>query len=109
MGTNSRALFSPILELQIRSARPYTVKVSSPDRLADDPDRWRRLFNQFGHVSYVTVARGNGALLRAMAERRRVGRMLEGSTANVSEVRGLVFMTVYLTMVYVLLWKPLHV
>lgn len=78
------------MELQIRSARPYTVKVSSPDRLADDPDRWRRLFEQFGHVSYVTVARGNGALLRAMAERRRVGRMLEGSTANVSEVRGLV-------------------
>ncbi|CAN0563487.1 unnamed protein product, partial [Ectocarpus sp. 12 AP-2014] len=52
---------------QIHSAQPYTVKVSSPDPLADDPDRWRRLFAQFGHVSYVTVARGNGSLLRAMA------------------------------------------
>lgn len=62
------------------------MKVSSPDPLADDPDRWRRLFAQFGHVSYVTVARGNGNLLRALAERREAGRKLEGSTANVNEV-----------------------
>ncbi|CAM9879053.1 unnamed protein product [Ectocarpus sp. 4 AP-2014] len=71
---------------QIHSAQPYTVKVSSPDRLADDPDRWRRLFAQFGHVSYVTVARGNGALLRAMADRRAIGRRLEGSTPDVAEI-----------------------
>lgn len=63
------------------------MKVSSPDPLADDPDRWRRLFAQFGHVSYVTVARGNGSLLRAMARRRMVGKELEGSTTDVSEVR----------------------
>ncbi|CAN0469262.1 unnamed protein product, partial [Hapterophycus canaliculatus] len=70
----------------VHSAQAYTVKVSSPDPLADDPDRWRRLFAQFGHVSYVTVARGNGSLLRAMADRRAAGRRLEGSTANISEV-----------------------
>lgn len=70
----------------MHSARAYTVKVSSPDPLADDPDRWRRLFAQFGHVSYVTVSRGNGSLLRAMAERRMAGRVLEGSTANINEV-----------------------
>lgn len=62
------------------------MKVSSPDPLADDPDRWRRLFAQFGHVSYVTVARGNGALLRAMADRRAAGRRLESSTPDVAEV-----------------------
>eukprot|EP00752_Nemacystus_decipiens_P005744 g5197.t1 len=73
-------------DTQIHSAQPYTVKVSSPDPLADDPDRWRRLFAQFGHVSYVTVARGNGALLRAMYKRREAGRKLEGSTADVAEV-----------------------
>ncbi|CBJ32197.1 conserved unknown protein [Ectocarpus siliculosus] len=71
---------------QIHSAQPYTVKVSSPDPLADDPERWRRLFAQFGHVSYVTVARGNGALLRAMANRRAVGRRLESSTPDVAEI-----------------------
>ncbi|CAM9767689.1 unnamed protein product, partial [Ectocarpus sp. 8 AP-2014] len=71
---------------QIHSAQPYTVKVSSPDPLADDPDRWRRLFAQFGHVSYVTVARGNGALLRAMADRRAAGRRLESSTPDVAEI-----------------------
>lgn len=76
---------------QIHSARPYTVKVSSPDPLADDPDRWRRLFAQFGHVSYVTVCRGNGALLRSLVDRRMAGRKLEGSTANVSEVRDCAF------------------
>lgn len=62
------------------------MKVSSPDPLADDPDRWRRLFAQFGHVSYVTVCRGNGALLRALAGRRAAGRKLEGSTTNIAEV-----------------------
>lgn len=67
------------------------MKVSSPDPLADDPDRWRRLFAQFGHVSYVTVARGNGSLLRAMAERRVAGKVLEGSTSNTSEVSFPVF------------------
>lgn len=71
---------------QIHSAQTYTVKVSNPDPLADDPDRWRRLFAQFGHVSYVTVVRGNGSLLRAMSKRRKAGKILEGSTANVTEV-----------------------
>lgn len=80
----------PPLLPQLHSAQAYTVKVSSPDPLADDPDRWRRLFAQFGHVSYVTVARGNGSLLRAMADRRAVGRRLEGSTADIAEVGRLV-------------------
>ncbi|CAM9253148.1 unnamed protein product, partial [Laminaria digitata] len=73
-------------DTQTHSAQTYTVKVSNPDPLADDPDRWRRLFAQFGHVSYVTVVRGNGSLLRAMSKRRKAGRILEGSTANVTEV-----------------------
>lgn len=76
------------IHAQIHSAQTYTVKVSNPDPLADDPDRWRRLFAQFGHVSYVTVVRGNGALLRAMSKRRKAGRILEGSTANSTEVGG---------------------
>lgn len=87
LSTPLSLLLSPaVAPRQVHSARPYTVKVSSPDPLADDPDRWRRLFAQFGHVSYVTVCRGNGALLRALADRRKAGRKLEGSTANLPEV-----------------------
>ena len=39
-----------------------------------DPDEWRDFFGQFGHVTFVTVAKDNGPLITALAKRRAIMR-----------------------------------
>ena len=59
-----------------QTAQDYALMVNDPDPDATDPDEWQTFFNQWGHVSYVTIAFNNGELLSLMAERANVLRSL---------------------------------
>lgn len=39
--------------------------VENPGAENSDPDDWAEFFGQFGHVTFVTVAKDNGPLLKA--------------------------------------------
>jgi hypothetical protein len=65
---------SAALDESIQTAQDYSVMVDDPGPEDSDPDVWRDFFGQFGHVTFVTVAKDNGPLIKAMAERRAVMR-----------------------------------
>ena len=65
-----------------QTAQDYSIMVQDPDANATSPDEWQQFFSQFGHVSYVTVAIDNGELVRKLAERRLVSRMIAFETAT---------------------------
>ena len=48
---------------------------------ADEPDEWRRYFERWGRVAYVTIARDNRKLLAALARRRRLRDALHEQSA----------------------------
>lgn len=56
--------------------------VDDPEDADADPDEWAKFFAQFGHVTFVTVAKDNGTLIRAMADRRAIMREIMMSIGN---------------------------
>jgi hypothetical protein len=70
------------LDTSQQTAQDYSVLVHDPDPDATDPDEWKAYFSQFGEVASVTVALSNGALLRAMAERRFIKLMVQYETPD---------------------------
>jgi hypothetical protein len=68
-----------------QTAQDYSIIVNDPDADATDPDEWQQFFQQFGHVTYVTVAIDNGVLIQKLADRRLVGRMIAFETATDEE------------------------
>jgi uncharacterized membrane protein YhdT len=65
---------SAALDESIQTAQDYSVMVDDPGPEDSDPDAWAKFFSQFGHVTFVTVAKDNGPLVKAMAERRAIMR-----------------------------------
>ena len=55
-----------------QTAQDYSVCVLDPDPDALDPGEWKEFFEKFGHVTYVTIAKDNHALLKKCAERRKL-------------------------------------
>ena len=45
-----------------QTAQDYSVMVDDPGPMDDDPEKWREFFSQFGHVTFITIARDNGPL-----------------------------------------------
>jgi len=62
------------LDESLQTAQDYSVMVDDPGPEDDDPQLWNDFFGQFGHVSFVTIAKDNGPLLKAMANRRAIMR-----------------------------------
>ena len=63
-----------------KTAQDYSVQISNPPPKANDPDDWRRYFeNSFPGVkcAAVTCAVNNDLLVRALVARREVLRMME--------------------------------
>jgi hypothetical protein len=62
------------LDEAMQTASDYAVLVDDPEAEDCDPDVWQQFFSQFGHVTFVTVAKNNGPLMVALANRRAVMR-----------------------------------
>lgn len=62
------------LDEAMQTASDYSVIVEDPEDNDTDPEEWRKFFSQFGHVTFVTVAKNNGPLLVALANRRYIMR-----------------------------------
>lgn len=62
------------LELQydelVLTASDYSIQIDNPAPDVDDPEVYKKFFEQFGTVEYVTVARSNTDLLNALTRRR---------------------------------------
>jgi hypothetical protein len=43
------------LDESVQSAQDYSVMVDDPGEDDTDPDDWQKYFQQFGHVTFVTV------------------------------------------------------
>jgi hypothetical protein len=55
----------------------FYTHYTTQDADASDPDEWYKYFSQYGEVASVTIALDNGALLRALAKRRKIKMMLQ--------------------------------
>jgi hypothetical protein len=53
-----------------QTAQDYSIMVDDPDPDATDPDEWQKFFEQFGHVTYVTVALNNSQLIKLLGKRK---------------------------------------
>eukprot|EP00613_Pedinella_sp_CCMP2098_P039257 CAMPEP_0171789740 /NCGR_PEP_ID=MMETSP0991-20121206/65297_1 /TAXON_ID=483369 /ORGANISM="non described non described, Strain CCMP2098" /LENGTH=289 /DNA_ID=CAMNT_0012399183 /DNA_START=49 /DNA_END=915 /DNA_ORIENTATION=+ len=77
------------LDESLQTAQDYSVIVDDPQEEDSDPQEWADFFSQFGHVTFVTVAKDNGPLIKAMAQRRAVMReivmMIGNGEASVEE------------------------
>jgi hypothetical protein len=63
-----------------QTAQDYSIQISNPPPKANDPDEWRRYFeNNFSGVkcAAITCAVNNDLLVRALVARREVLRMME--------------------------------
>ena len=80
---------SASLDESIQTAQDYSVMVDDPGPEDNDPKEWQKFFSQFGHVTFVTIAKNNGPLIKAMAERRAIMReiimMIGNGEASVEE------------------------
>ncbi|KAG5181949.1 hypothetical protein JKP88DRAFT_349056 [Tribonema minus] len=65
------------IDLGAQTAQDYSIRVEDPDKDATNPDEWREFFQQFGHVTYVTVALDNGTLLESLVKKRTIMHKLE--------------------------------
>jgi len=65
---------SAALDEDVQTAQDYSVIVDDPGPEDGDIEGWRDFFTQFGHVTFVTVAKDNGPLIKAMAQRRAIMR-----------------------------------
>jgi hypothetical protein len=65
---------SAALDESLQTAQDYSVIVDDPGPEDDDPQLWADFFGQFGHVTFVTIAKDNGPLIKAMANRRAIMR-----------------------------------
>lgn len=50
----------------------FAVEVSNPPKDARDPEEWRSFFEQFGHVTSITVTLDNEDLIWALMKRREL-------------------------------------
>jgi len=76
------------LDESVQTAQDYAVVVDDPDRDDTDPDAWQEFFSQFGHVTFVTVAKDNGDLLKLLVEKRAIENELKmESPADIEERR----------------------
>jgi len=58
------------LDESVQTAQDYAISVDDPGEEDLDPDEWREFFQQFGHVTFVTIAINNGDLLKLLVEKR---------------------------------------
>jgi len=65
---------SAALDESIQTAQDYSIIVDDPGPNDGDPEVWRKFFGQFGHPTFITIAKDNGPLLRAIAKRRLIMR-----------------------------------
>jgi hypothetical protein len=64
------------------TAQDYSIQVDNPPSDATDPEEWKRFFQQFGNVAFVTVALNNEAVLEALAQRRD---LLQKATYHIND------------------------
>ena len=57
-------------------AEDYAVMVENPPSDGSDPDEWKKHFEQFGEVAYVTVAKADGPLVWKCLEPRQLTLLL---------------------------------
>mmetsp|Transcript_14664 Transcript_14664/g.34588 ORF Transcript_14664/g.34588 Transcript_14664/m.34588 type:complete len:873 (+) Transcript_14664:100-2718(+) len=65
---------SAALDESIQTAQDYSVIIDDPGPEDSDPQEWFDFVAQFGHATFVTVAKNNGPLLKALSKRRAVMR-----------------------------------
>ena len=65
-----------------QTAQDYSVMVDDPGAEDTDPEEWRKFFSRFGHVTFITVAKDNGKLLKALAARRAAMREIMMKIGN---------------------------
>jgi hypothetical protein len=58
------------LDESVQTAQDYAICVDDPGEDDLNPDEWQEFFQQFGHVTFVTIALNNGELLKLMVEKR---------------------------------------
>eukprot|EP00968_Pinguiococcus_pyrenoidosus_P003539 scaffold228_cov312-Pinguiococcus_pyrenoidosus.AAC.57 len=71
-----------------QTAQDYSIRVEDPSPEATDPDVWRKYFEHFGPVRFVTVTRRNGTLLELLSQRRAIRQQLDfnrGDLDNLEE------------------------
>jgi hypothetical protein len=61
-----------ILDESVQTSADYSIVINDPGPDDDDPYKWSAFFGQFGEVAYVTIARANGVLLKALTQRRAI-------------------------------------
>jgi hypothetical protein len=58
------------LDESVQTAQDYAIVVDDPGPDDMNPDEWQEFFQQFGHVTFVTIALDNGELLKLLVEKR---------------------------------------
>lgn len=62
-----------------QTSMDYSLCIKNPPRTVTDPQEYYDHFKQFGEVVYVSVAKNNGALLQALAQKK----VLESELASI--------------------------
>mmetsp|Transcript_14666 Transcript_14666/g.34599 ORF Transcript_14666/g.34599 Transcript_14666/m.34599 type:complete len:748 (+) Transcript_14666:518-2761(+) len=73
---------SQALDESIQTAQDYSVIVDDPGPDDGDAEEWRRFFGKFGHTTFITIAKDNGPLLRALSKRRLIMREIVMCVGN---------------------------
>ena len=60
------------IDLSQQTPQDYSLRVSMLPHHVSDPDMYHKFFSKWGDVVFVTVAKNNGPLLKAIAEVRKV-------------------------------------
>ena len=85
---------SQSLDMSVQTAQDYSVMVDDPRPEDGDVQEWKDFFGQFGHVTFITIAKNNGPVLKALAARRAVMREIimklgNGSASTVEDDDGI--------------------
>jgi hypothetical protein len=65
-----------VADEDVQTPSDYSICVSDPGRNDSDIDKWFEFFSEYGAVKFVTIARGNGKLLKLLQHRRMCLQML---------------------------------
>lgn len=66
------------IDVSQQTAQDYSVCITNPPENALKPDEYLNFFSQFGEVVMITVALNNGALIKAIADRKVYEGILQG-------------------------------
>lgn len=75
-------------DLRQQTPSDYAVEVANPPSDASDASEWRTFFSQFGHVTALTIALDNEALVDKLVQRRRHAQQLEMMEAAAAAAAG---------------------